>query len=84
MPTQNNNIMTYKEQIQHIWNSWNEIHNEKQWNQWSNQVKNSRFGTYGTISIFEVIQNVEFQFPSILRKHDFLNEVRDALNGVQL
>lgn len=76
--------MTYTETIKNLVAEWNQIETSNQWNIWANKIRETKFGTYGTISIFEVIKNVELKFASQWIKDSFLNECNDALNGTNL
>lgn len=74
---------TYKEQIEALVLEWNKISSACQWARWAEKVRVTKFGTYGTISISEVIENTQVKFPSSWVKDSFLNEVKDALKKVQ-
>lgn len=73
---------TYTAKIEILISTWNSINSVQDWALWANLVRETKFGTYGTISIFEVIENTEFKFASSWVKDSFLNEVKDALNQV--
>ena len=73
---------TYTAKIETLISTWNSISSVNDWAKWANLVRETKFGTYGTISIFEVIENTEFKFASSWVKDSFLNEVKDALNEV--
>lgn len=78
-----NTNQTYKEQIEALVSEWNKISSACQWAKWAEKVRAIKFGTYGTISIFEVIENTQVKFPTSWVKDSFLNEVKDALKKVQ-
>jgi hypothetical protein len=70
--------------INKLFNDWNNIKTEKQYEKWSNDVKNAKFGTYGTISFNEVLENFEFDNSSAInsvQKNDFKKEVNNVLSG---
>jgi hypothetical protein len=65
--------------INNLYNKWQKIKTEKEHDKWSELVKNTKFGTYGTIGIFEVLQKFEPKFPNDIIKRDFTNELKKAL-----
>jgi hypothetical protein len=75
-------MTTYTNRIENLVSTWNSINSVNEWEKWASLVRAEKFGTYGTISIFDVIKNTEIKFASSWVKDSFLNEVRDALNKV--
>jgi hypothetical protein len=74
-------MTTYKKTIEQLIKQWNKINSINEWNIWADNVLNTKFGTYGTISIFEVIKNTDVKFINSFVKDSFINECKDALNG---
>jgi hypothetical protein len=74
---------TYKNKIETLISTWNAISSVNEWEKWATLVRAQKFGTYGTISIFDVIDNTEVKFPTSWVKDSFLKEVKDALNNVK-
>lgn len=68
--------------INDLFNQWNNIQNDKQYSSWVENVKKTKFGTYGTISINDVLQEFEFDKSPInsVVKNDFKKELNNALN----
>tara|TARA_R110000868_G_scaffold411642_1_gene706649 strand:- start:7753 stop:7998 length:246 start_codon:yes stop_codon:yes gene_type:complete len=75
---------TYKERIEKLVSEWNKISSKNDWNIWSEKIKNEKFGTYGTISIFEVVENTQIKFQTSWVKDSFINECNDAIKGIKL
>lgn len=65
--------------INKLYNKWQKIKTEKEHDAWSDLVKKTKFGTYGTIGIFEVLEKFEPKFPNDIIKRDFTNELKKAL-----
>ena len=67
--------------INQLFNDWLSIKTERQHKYWSNKVKNTTFGTYGIISIFEVLDNFKFNESKInqITKNAFLSELKTSL-----
>lgn len=65
--------------INKLYNKWQKIKTEKEHDAWSDLVKKTKFGTYGTIGIFEVLEKFEPKFPNEIIKRDFTNELKKAL-----
>jgi predicted GNAT family acetyltransferase len=66
-----------------LFNEWNNIKNEKDWIKWAENIKKTKFGTYGTIGFMEVIDKFEFNNKkniSSFQKEYFITEVKQALN----
>lgn len=76
--------ITYKERIEKLVSEWNKISSTNDWNIWSEKIKNEKFGTYGTITIFEVIENTQIKFQTLWVKNSFINECNDAIKGIKL
>jgi len=72
---------TYKQRIESVIEEWNKINSVSDWNKWADVVCDERFGTYGTIPIFEVIKNTNIVFATSWNKCSFENELKDALSG---
>ena len=73
-------MTTYTNRIENLVSTWNSINSLEDWKKWVSNVRAEKFGTYGTISIFDVIKNTEFKFTSSWIKESFLNEVKEALS----
>jgi hypothetical protein len=71
----------YKLEIENLIKEWYKINSYTEWNLWAKKIKNIKFGTYGTISIFEVIKNTEPKFINNFIKDSFINECQSALNN---
>jgi hypothetical protein len=71
---------TYTNRIENLVSTWNAINSVEDWRKWASNVRAEKFGTYGTINIFDVIKNTEFKFTSSWVKDSFLNEVKEALS----
>ena len=74
--------LTYKDQIEILINEWHSISSACQWAKWAEKVRATKFGTYGTISIFDVIENTEVKFINEWVKSSFINECNDALKNI--
>jgi len=72
--------LTYKEKVTILLNKWSAINSMTDWNNWAKDIRSIKFGTYGTISILEVITNTELTFLSAWQKTTFINEVKKALD----
>jgi len=70
----------YTNRIENLVSTWNSIISIEDWRKWASNVRAEKFGTYGTISIFDVIKNTEYKFASSWIKESFLNEVKEALS----
>ena len=79
-----NTEKNYKEKIEDLISEWIKIDSEKKWNNWGKKINNLKFGTYGTISIFDVIKNTEIKFKNDWVKNSFINECKQALNNLNL
>ena len=66
-------------QLNKIWNTWNKIKTQKDHDEWQSMVKDTKFGTYGTISFFDVLNNFEPKYPSSFMKKEFELELQNAL-----
>jgi len=66
--------------INDLWNEFNNIKDEKGQKEWAEKVKNTKFGTYGTISIFQVLDYFDPKYPNEVLKKDFISEIEEALN----
>jgi hypothetical protein len=73
-------MKTYTNRIENLVSTWNSINSIEDWRKWVSNVRAEKFGTYGTISIFDVIKNTEYKFASSWIKDSFLNEVKEALS----
>jgi len=65
--------------INSIFYKWNKIKNQKQHDDWEKLVKNTKFGTYGTLNFIEVMEKLEPKFPNEIIKRDFYNEIQNVL-----
>ena len=66
-------------QLNKIWNQWNKIKTQKDHDEWQSMVKDTKFGTYGTVSFFDVLNNFEPKYPSSFMKKEFELELQNAL-----
>lgn len=68
--------------INNLFNQWNNVKNQSDYDKWVKKVKETTFGTYGTISINEVLNKFEFDDSKIndVVKKDFKKEINNALN----
>jgi hypothetical protein len=72
----------YGKIINNLFNQWNNVRNQSQYNKWVAKVKETKFGTYGTIPFNDVLNNFEFNKSNAIHevlKKDFLKEVNKAL-----
>jgi hypothetical protein len=72
----------YGKIINNLFNQWNNVRNQYQYNKWVAKVKETKFGTYGTIPFNDVLNNFEFNKSNAIHevlKKDFLKEVNKAL-----
>jgi hypothetical protein len=76
--------MEYKKTVLKLIEQHNKINSIQEWNIWADNICSTKFGTYGTISIFEVIENTKVKFINSFIKDSFINECKDALNGIRL
>jgi hypothetical protein len=67
------------EVVQEIVNFWQGIKTDVQHNSFVSTVKNTRFGTYGTIDVLEVAEKNELQFINKYHRNEFFNEVKNIL-----
>jgi hypothetical protein len=74
-------MTTYTSRIENLVSTWNAINSVNDWRKWASNVRAEKFGTYGTISIFDVIKNTDYKFASSWVKDSFLNEVKEALSN---
>lgn len=65
--------------INNLFKEWNSIKTQQQHDVWVEKVQNTKFGTYGTISIFEVLENFEPKFLNEILKKDFYSEIEYAI-----
>jgi len=75
---------TYKQRIEALADQWSKINSTTEWNNWAEKVRAEKFGTHGTIPIFDVIKNTEVKFEVSFVQESFINEIKDALNGIKL
>ena len=68
--------------INEMFNKWNNISSQKEWDNWASFVNNnSKFGTYGTIGLLEIIEKFNPSFPSQWMKDSFLKELKSVLKS---
>jgi len=67
--------------INNLFNDWTKIKSESEQEKWNEKVRLAKFGTYGTISIFEVLDKFDFDKASLneVVKRDFKKEINNAL-----
>ncbi len=68
--------------INKLYNQWSNIKNQKQQDAWEDSVRNTKFGTYGTITIEDILKKFEFNNAPInsVMKEGFKSEIKMALN----
>jgi len=66
--------------INKLFNYWNNIKTEKQYKVFETKLKNTNFGTYGTIPFFEVLNKFNPVFPNEILKTAFYSEIKKILN----
>lgn len=76
-----NSTKNYGDIIQDIVNYWSNIKTEKQYSLFADKVKNTTFGTYGTIPFFEVFNNFDIKFINNHAKQSFIKEVSNIFNA---
>jgi len=69
--------------INDLWNEYNAITNQEEQDVWNNKVKNTKFGTYGTVSLFETLNKFEPKYPNDVLKKDFITALEQALDVPQ-
>jgi hypothetical protein len=70
--------------INKIFNQWNNIKNQKQFDKWAEKVRETKFGTYGTIGLLELMDRFDFkdsQKINSIQKDNFVQEIKSALNN---
>ena len=76
----------YGQIINDLYTEWNNITNQKEQEAWEARVNKTKFGTYGTVSIFDVLENFEFDRSrggNSIMKTQFKNELRYAISKGQ-
>lgn len=66
--------------INSIFNCWNNVKTEKQYALFTDKLKNVKFGTYGTIPFFEVLEKFNPKFPNEILKLSFYSETKKILS----
>ena len=74
--------ITYKERIEKLMAQWEKIKTQEQWNSWAKKVKNTKFGTYGTIPFAEVLKNTGVKYTTVCAELYFLQEIERAHNCI--
>lgn len=64
--------------INDLFNEWNNIKNEKQSAQWKDKIKNTKFGTYGTVGLMETIKRFNPKLNDTVKRM-FYTEIEAAL-----
>jgi len=64
--------------INDLFNEWNNIKNEKDQKLWNEKIKNTKFGTYGTVGLMETIKKFNPQMQEVI-KRNFYTEIESAL-----
>lgn len=62
-----------------IYKQWDSIKTQKDHDQWVKLVKSSKFGTYGTVTIFDLLDKFEAKYPNSVMKDNFETELKNAL-----
>jgi translation initiation factor 6 (eIF-6) len=72
--------MTANETIKDLFLRWTLIRTQKQQEAWEKKVVDTKFGTYGTIGILEIISNNGLVLSNEVAQKDFINEIKLVLN----
>jgi len=69
--------------INQLYNQWNSIKTKAQHDKWAEKVRNTKFGTYGTISLMEILDRFDFDEAHInsVNKEGFKKEISKALKS---
>ena len=67
--------------INKLFNQWSSIKNEQQHKDWVRKVAATKFGTYKTLSLLDIIEKFNCKFTNEIEKRDFLREVKNAYNN---
>ena len=67
--------------LNELYSQWDKIKTDAEHKAWEKKVAETKFGTYGTISIFEVLDNFHPHFRNEIEKKHFYDEVTDAIVG---
>jgi hypothetical protein len=72
--------------INDLFNEWNNISTSEEYENWIKKVKNTSFGTYGTITLNQVLENFEFDKSNVneVKKRDFKKELNNAINKYEM
>jgi hypothetical protein len=72
----------YGKVINDLFNQWNNVKTKSQYDKWVSKVRETKFGTYGTIPFEEVLKNFNFDNAPINSYHlkTFKSELKSALN----
>jgi len=67
--------------INDLYTQWNNIKTDQDHENWNEKVRNTTFGSYGTVSMNEVLDKFDFDNSSLneVAKRDFKNEISNAL-----
>ena len=65
--------------LNELYEIWSSVKTNKQYADWVKKVKSIKFGTHGTVSIIEVLDNFNPKFPNEIIKKDFYNELKQAI-----
>ncbi len=76
--------MTANETIKDLFLRWTLIRTQKQQKAWEKKVVDTKFGTYGTIGILEIISNNGLVLSNEVAQKDFINEITLVLNRDRL
>jgi len=71
----------YGKIINKLYNDWNNVKTEKEYKKWVEQVRSTKFGTYGTLTYEQVLKNFDFDNAPINSFHlkTFKSELKNAL-----
>ncbi|HRH53157.1 MAG TPA: hypothetical protein PLN38_07525 [Chitinophagales bacterium] len=67
--------------INKLYNQWDAVKNQTQQSKWEADVRNTKFGTYGTVSFNDVLNNFDFDNANVssFKIKTFKTELQNAL-----
>ena len=69
--------------INDLYTQWDNIKSQKDWDKWAEKVKSTKFGTYGTVSFDEILENFDYKDAKIneVLKKEFPLEIKRAIGS---
>jgi hypothetical protein len=64
--------------INDLYSKWSSIKDETQQKEWATQVKDTKFGTYGTQPFLDVLNNLNPKFKNEVERASFITEIQKA------